>query len=55
MPTRMLAISDGGAFAEVDADRDPVNLDSNFAAETISGRLIAQGILGAGLVSTARI
>jgi hypothetical protein len=55
MPTRMVAISDAGSIAEVDADRHPVDLDSNFAVQTISGRVIAQGILGAGLVSAARI
>lgn len=44
---------DIAAFAEVTGDRNPVHLDSAYAARTRFGQRIAHGMLSAGFISAA--
>jgi len=39
------------SFARVTADHNPIHLDENYAGQTIFKKRVAQGMLGAGLLS----
>lgn len=49
--TRTIAEADIEAFAALTGDRNPVHLDSAYAARTRFGERIAHGMLSAGLIS----
>lgn len=51
--SRTVTEDDIEAFAELSFDRNPVHFDEDFASETIFGKRIAHGMIGASLISGA--
>ena len=50
---RIVSESDLTSFAEVSGDKNPLHLDTNYAAKTMFGGCIAHGMLTASYISAA--